>query len=341
MKNLLIITLFLCASLALQAQTVTNVVAQQIGNTIEVSYDLDKVATISLFLSQDGGTTYAATPKALSGDVGKNVSAGHKKIVWNLMQDGNEWHIEKARFKVVAEDKNKKNFSIQGVSFTMILVEGGTFTMGATYEQGKDARMDESPSHSVTLGDYYIGQTEVTQALWKAVMGNNPSYFKRDEHPVEQVSWDDCQQFVKKLNTLLSSELGGKHFALPTEAQWEYAARGGKKSNGYKYSGSDTNGKVAWYEDNAGRMHHSVAGKSANELGIYDMSGNVWEWCRDWYGSYSSYSQSNPTGESSGSRRVVRGGSCCTYAWICRVAYRERFAPSTSDLYLGLRLVCY
>ncbi len=331
-----------CFTTIVTAQTVTNVVARQVGNTVEVSYDLDKQADVSLLLSRDGGANYAATPKSLSGDAGNGVTPGRKKIVWNLLQDGSEWNIERARFKVVAERNNKMTFTANGVSFTMILVEGGTFTMGATSEQGLDAESDEKPAHSVTLSDYYIGQTEVTQALWRTVMGSNPAYFQKgDKYPVEKVSWDECQQFVQKLNSLLSSQLGGKRFALPTEAQWEYAARGGKKSNGYKYSGSNTLGNVAWYDSNSASITHPVATKSPNELGIYDMSGNVWEWCQDWYGSYSSASQTNPIGASSGSDRVRRGGSWGNDAGICRVSNRDDYAPAYRYSNLGLRLVCY
>ena len=165
-------------------------------------------------------------------------------------------------------------------------------------------------------------------------MSNNPSYFKGDNLPVEKVSWNDCQEFISKLNTIT-----GKTFRLPTEAEWEYAARGGKKSKGYQYSGSNNLSDVAWYEDNSGNKTHAVGSKQANELGIYDMSGNVWEWCQDWYGKYSSSSQTNPTGANSGSNRVRRGGGWGGNAWICRSSYRYSYAPGFSNDSLGLRLV--
>ena len=221
-----------------------------------------------------------------------------------------------------------------GVSFKMIRVEGGTFQMGATSEQGSDAYDDEKPAHSVTLSSYYIGETEVTQELWQAVMGSNPSSFKGTNRPVEQVSWDDCQTFISKLDSIT-----GKNFRLPTEAEWEYAARGGNKSRGYKYSGSNSVGDVAWYTDNSGSETHPVKSKSPNELGIYDMSGNVWEWCQDWYGSYESSSQTNPTGPSSGSSRVIRGGGWSNHARGCRVSFRSYSTPDFRSSYLGLRLV--
>ncbi len=224
--------------------------------------------------------------------------------------------------------------NVNGVEFNMIFVEGGTFQMGATSEQGSDAYDNEKPVHQVTLSDYYIGETEVTQELWQAVMGSNPSDFNTSNQlPVELVTWNDCQTFITRLN-----ELTGKQFRLPTEAEWEYAARGGNLSQGYTYSGSNDINAVAWYRDNSDDMTHEVGTKAPNELGIYDMTGNVEEWCQDWYGSYSSDAQTNPTGPSSGSRRVYRGGFCWTPVWGCRVSYRFSCKPSDTYNYIGLRL---
>jgi len=223
----------------------------------------------------------------------------------------------------------------------MIKVEGGTFTMGATSEQISDAGSHEKPTHSVTLSSYYIGETEVTQELWQAVMGSNPSTRQGTKLPVHDVSWNDCQTFITNLNSLT-----GRTFRLPTEAEWEYAARGGNKSKGYKYAGSNTIGAVAWYDVNSYDLGSSspywgpqnVCGKTANELGLYDMSGNVWEWCQDWYGDYSSSSQTNPTGPSTGSLRVRRGGGWNSEAWRCRVSYRLNDAPGYGDYFQGFRL---
>ena len=221
-----------------------------------------------------------------------------------------------------------------GISIDMVRVEAGTFTMGATAEM-EDPYGDEKPTHQVTLtNDYYMGKYEVTQALWQAVMNSNPSYFKGDNLPVEQVSWDDCQEFLSKLNSIT-----GKTFRLPTEAEWEYAARGGKKSRGYQYSGSNNLSDVAWYFDNSGSKTHAVGTKQPNELGIYDMSGNVWEWCQDWYETYSSSSQVNPTGANSGSCRVVRGVSWYNNARDCRLSLRGSNTPDFRSSNLGLRLV--
>ena len=225
-------------------------------------------------------------------------------------------------------------FDVNGVSFDMIKVEGGTFTMGATSEQGDDAYSDEKPAHQVTLSNYMIGKTEVTQELWQAVMGSNPSYYSGNDLPVEQVSWNDCQEFIEKLNSLT-----GLNFRLPTEAEWEYAARGGKKSKGYKYSGSNDIGSVAWYEETSnGSKKKPVATKAPNELGLYDMSGNVWEWCSDWYGDYSIDSQTNPKGPSSGFGRVYRGGSWSSRARSSRVSFRYCNNPDSRGNDLGLRL---
>ena len=173
----------------------------------------------------------------------------------------------------------------------------------------------------------------MTQELWETVMGENPSNFKGGTLPVECVSWEDCQKFIKKLN-----EMTGRNFRLPTEAEWEFAARGGVLSKGYKYSGSNTIGDVAWYDGNSGSQTHEVKTKQPNELGLYDMSGNVWEWCNDWYGTYSTLIQTKPTGPVSGSYRVGRGGGWNYYAWSCRVSYRSDFSPSNGGRSLGLRL---
>ncbi len=224
---------------------------------------------------------------------------------------------------------------VNGVSFIMVKVQGGKFTMGATSEQGDDAFNDEKPAHQVTLGTYYIGQTEVTQELWEAVMGSNPSEFNGTKLPVDRVSWNKCQEFITKLNALT-----GLNFRLPTEAEWEYAARGGNKSQGYKYSGSNNLGDVAWYGGNSGDKTHDVATKQPNELGIFDMSGNVYEWCQNWYGEnyYSSSPSSNPTGPASGSLRVYRGGGWDSRAGNCRVAFRGGDSADYRGDYLGFRL---
>ena len=248
-----------------------------------------------------------------------------------------------------SEDTESQAFTVTGngktVTFKMVRVEHGTFQMGATTEQGSDADSDEKPEHTVTLtSDYYMGETEVTQALWYAVMGQKPTasgsqwnstYGLGDQRPAYYISWNDCQEFITKLNALT-----GKTFRMPTEAEWEFAARGGNKSKGYKYAGSNTIGDVAWYWDNSSSQTHDVATKQPNELGLYDMSGNVWEWCSDWYSSsyYSSSPSTDPTGPTSGSGRVFRGGSWNYNAGYCRVAYRSLWGADNRSSDLGLRL---
>ena len=244
---------------------------------------------------------------------------------------------EEAR-KAAERRRNETSYSngvlrVKGVEYPMVYVSGGSFYMGATSEQGADAYSDEKPVHRVTLSGYSIGKYEVTQELWEAVMGNNPSHFKGARRPVENVSWDDCQDFIRKLNSLT-----GQNFRLPTEAEWEFAARGGNNSRGYKYSGSNTIGNVAWYADNIGSQTHDVGGKSPNELGIYDMSGNVCEWCYDRKGDYNSSSQTNPKGPGSGSIRVYRGGGWRSSARNCRVSNRSCSLSVSSSNSMGFRL---
>ena len=260
-----------------------------------------------------------------------------------------------AMLSLSAVAQEKQTITVNGVSFNMIKVEGGTFKMGSNDNEAYD---NETPVHSVTLDDYYIGETEVTQELWEVVMGTTieqqrqkaEEYYGFDcdlygqgaTYPMYYISWKECQEFIAKLN-----QLTGKEFCLPTEAEWEYAARGGNKSRGYKYAGSNTIGDVAWYDENdcvgVGKNSpdygtHPVGTKSPNELGLYDMSGNVWEWCSDWYGEHSSSSQTNPTGSTSGSYRVLRGGSWYRYARYCRVSTRNRNNPDTRFSDYGFRL---
>ena len=226
-------------------------------------------------------------------------------------------------------------YTVDGVSFTMIEVEGGTFTMGLTGTQLESEEEWALPTHTVTLSSYNIGKTEVTQELWQAVMGYNPSAYPGDPNrPVESISWNDCQSFITKLN-----QMTGENFRLPTEAEWEFAARGGNKTQGYMYSGSNDLDAVAWYSDNNNNTSSFPVGqKDANELGIYDMSGNLWEWCQDWFGDYTADPQVNPTGPSTGSDRVVRGGAFFNGQVGQRVWFRNYTTPTNSAEGLGMRL---
>ena len=295
-----------------------------------VCWSTSQNPTISNSHTTDGNGTGSFT----SSITGLTANTTYYVRAYATNENGTSYGEEKS-FTTMEKLVNQ-TISVNGVSFTMIAVEGGTFNMGATSEQGSDAESDEKPVHSVTLSGYYIGETEVTQELWEAVMGSNPSDFSGNQKPVETVSWNDCKEFITNLNNLT-----GMNFRLPTEAEWEYAARGGNESQGYKYSGSNTIGNVAWYYGNSGEATHNVKTKSPNELGIYDMSGNVFEWCEDWYGNYSSGSQTNPTGPSSGSNRVYRGGSWDSNARSSRVSNRFNGNPDGRYYFLGLRLCLY
>jgi formylglycine-generating enzyme required for sulfatase activity len=224
-----------------------------------------------------------------------------------------------------AQDKAKIEKLLEFVK-----VKGGTFTMG-------DAAFEDAKPHKVKLRSYYMQKTEVTQELWEAVMGSNQSSDKSwKDNPVTNVSWDDCQAFIKKLNSI-----SGKNYRLPTEAEWEFAAREGKKSKGYKYAGSNEIEAVAWYYKNNENKTHPVGQKSPNELGIYDMTGNVWEWCSDWYGEsyYNSSPGNKPQGPDNGEFRVMRGGSWFDIAVYCLVAYRNYGYPDFRSNNLGFRLL--
>lgn len=221
-----------------------------------------------------------------------------------------------------------EEFEIYGCVFKMIAVEGGTFMMG------EDNGFDTDLPHQVTVSDYHIAETEVTQDLWDLVMGYNPSAGNGGQAaPVENVSWNDCQEFVSRLN-----QITGRNFRLPTEAEWEFAALGGNKSHGYIYSGSNNINDVGWSEDNSGDRTHVVGSKQPNELGIYDMSGNVWEWCQDWYGPYSVEPQTDPVGPDSGDGRVARGGCMWGHTRLCTVKYRWWCEPEFKRGDIGLRI---
>lgn len=305
------------------AQNITNVDFQQEGDEIVITYDLDKRVSIEVSVSLDGRASYGQI-HSVRGDVGSAVFPGKKRIVWNVLQDFPEGIAGQILFKVSVCGFTER---VNGVEFEMVYAQGGTFKMGATAEQGDDAKGDEKPVHQVTLSDYYIGRVEVTQELWEVVMGTTiheqrikagyaDTYGVGPKYPMYYISWDEAQEFCMKL-----SQMTGKKYALPTEAQWEYVARGGNKNEGTKYSGSASVDAVAWYNGNSGYTTHPVGQKLSNELDIYDMSGNVWEWCSDWYGPYSKDSQTNPTGFSSEFCRVLRGGSWNNFAGSCRVVF--------------------
>lgn len=292
------------------------------------------VSEIQAFLK---GYSYSQKPMQKPIDKDETIPAGGSHL-----PSGEETVIS-GNGSNVTETANELCVNVSGVKFSMIRVDGGTFKMGRSSFLNMS---DESPVHDVTLSSYFIGETQVTQKLWKAVMGTTieqqldrlgKQFDLRcvgENYPMCYISWNDCQEFIKKLN-----ELTGMTFRLPTEAEWEYAARGGRKSLGYKYSGSDDVYDVAWCDNNSDNSTHPVGTKKENELWIFDMSGNVFEWCQDWYGSYSSSVQMNPMGPSDGDFRVLRGGCWYYGARDCRVSYRSCENPVIRGSCNGFRLV--
>jgi len=216
----------------------------------------------------------------------------------------------------------------------MIFVAGGTFAMGCTNEQDGDCENNEKPVHQVTLSSFLISKYVVTQDLWTTVMGENPSYFRGNTRPVEMVSWEDVQVFISKLNIAT-----GRRYRLPTEAEWEFAARGGNESEGYKFSGDNIVNLVAWFFNNSSYTSQPVGLKAANELGLYDMSGNISEWCSDWFGSYSAEAQFNPQGPATGVSKILRGGGWISIYELCRVSSRDLRTPDERSSSFGFRLV--
>ena len=239
--------------------------------------------------------------------------------------------------QAIAQANDFANYTetTDNLNIEMIAVQGGTFMMGCTSEQGDDCDNNEKPAHQVTVGDFYIGKYEITTGQYFAVMLKDVDIPDLSNFPME-IDWYDALEFIQQLNVQT-----GKQYRLPTEAEWEFAARGGNNSRGYKYSGSDTINSVAWYRDNSGGKCNPVGLKPANELGIYDMSGNVWEWCSDWYNSYDNPAQPNPQGSSSESSGGIRGGGWNNVASEVRVSYRLiNIGPLFRYYSIGVRLAC-
>ncbi|MDE7101501.1 MAG: SUMF1/EgtB/PvdO family nonheme iron enzyme [Bacteroidales bacterium] len=321
--------------------------------------ETEKTGTIKGVVIDEGtgnpisGVTIELQPtgKQVKTDQYGNYTIGNLKVGTYTLKAQREGYIDymQEEIQVVANQTLRLNIkmndekkaesdytvTILGLNMEMVYVEGGEFKMGATEEQGNDARANESPVLTVKLDSYHIGKYEVTQTQWKAVMGTEPSHFKGGDFPVENVSWFEAQEFCKKL-----SEATGRKYVLPTEAQWEYAARGGNKSQHFKYAGSNNINDVAWYKDYSDSQTHSVGVKNANELGIYDMSGNVAEWCSVWLGRYDANDIDNPQGPTSGTARVARGGGWSDVARYCRVSDRYSSTPYNHSDGLGFRVVC-
>ena len=351
-------TILFCICGKVEAQQVSNVKAFMEGKNLQIEYTQSggTAGKVELYLSEDAGYTWQGPLKSVSGDVGSNISAGTgKKINWEVLKDREVLEGDKIAFKVRA------SFT-QAYEPEMIFVEGGTFVMGSSI-----GASNEKPEHEVTLNGFSIGKYELTVGEYKAfvessgykteaelgdgsfgwdgkswnrVKSANWRYtvdgfsLAEKNHPVIHVSWNDAVAYCKWLSTQT-----GKKYRLPTEAEWEFAAREGKKRNKYTYSGSNNLGEVGWYTENSGSNIHVVGQKQANELGIYDMSGNVWEWCADWYSDYPIYEIRNPKGAESGSYRVLRGGSWHSIASYCRVARRDFDTPDYRTDYSGFRVV--
>jgi len=315
--------------------SVVNVNSKQVNLNIEVYYDItgsdaNDRFNVSLFCSIDGGKTYSSVLNFVNGDVGYNVEGGFgKKIIWNVLEEMNHLIAEEVVFKVRLE-------YIPEEARNMVYIEGGKFRMGRS-----NGSPDEKPVHEVYLNSFYMGQYEVTVLEYKKFC-TETNYLMpdkniewKDEHPITFIDWYDANAYCKWL-----SQKTGKKFRLPTEAEWEYAARGGNKSGNFFYAGSDNINDVGWYKTNsAGAAHSSVGNLSPNELNLYDISGNVWEWCYDWYSDnyYEHSPKNNPNGPRIGKLKTGRGGSWHDPA--VPVTYRFYMSSTAGSNFMGFRVV--
>lgn len=310
----------------LLCQGVSNVKFRQDGNNIIVNYNLksNKPTEVKLYYSIDGGLNFGDELNDVSGDVGSGVLPGNEKeIIWDVLSSKKYLYGDNIVFKVEVDI----NY------IEMVFVEGGSFQMGNFATEP-----DESPVHEVFLNDFYISKFEITQKRWAEIMDRNPSYHKKknSNYPVESISVEDIRTFIKKLNDTL-----GQNFRLPTEAEWEYAARGGQKETKTIYSGSDNLDEVAWQYNNSRANTHDVGSMKPNELGIHDMSGNVWEICSDFYSEdyYNRSPKSNPAGPISGDALVKRGGAFDSKEIKCSVTNRGSVGIKRRSRINGFRLV--
>ncbi len=349
MKTFAFVSFFLWVVVAGFGQSVSKLKHTQQGKNIAITYSItglyaNQAFQFDLFCSTNDGASWGSKLSKITGNTGKLSanSAGNYTgtLTWDVLAERNELVSDKVKFKiVVTPDKIE-----QAANDDCVLITGGKFSMGG----------EEYTEHQVTLSDYYISKYEVSQKLYQQAMNKNPSLFKGDNLPVETVNWYDAIEFCNAYSkqdkltpcytingTNVTCNFAANGYRLPTEAEWEYAARGGIKSKGYKYSGSDSIDDVAEYEGNNNKTTKPVGGKNANELGIYDMSGNVWEWCWDWYDGnyYANSPENNPKGADTGSGRVKRGGSWFDSAAIARVVYRSSSTPTVSGSNLGFRVV--
>lgn len=318
-----------------RAQQLNNIKVFQAKEEIILLYDITgghpgQTFDAAITVSRTGNKDFHMVPQSISGDI-KNITPGfNKKIVWTVLDDLKSLTGNDFVFDITLKEQQRENILS---TYGMVFVQGGTLQMGCTSEQTL-CFDDEKPVHAATLNSYYIGKYEVTQSQWVEIMGNNPSHFKSAYLPVENVSWDEVNEFITKLN-----QKTGKRFRLPTEAEWEYAARGGNHSKKFLYSGSNSIMEVSWVNSNGERTTHQPGIKEPNELGLYDMTGNVMEWCQDWSGKYGAGHQMNPQGPGTGSEKIVRGGGWFSDARYCRVASRDCKNLASKFSSLGFRLV--
>ena len=336
-SRMLFVGLLLLHAITVVGQEVSNVSFMLNGRELAIDYRLSAVADIQVRVSVDAGRSFSDPLENLSGDVGKKVKPGENHIIAYDLREIRGVDSSQLVFKVEVDDGSLDIYLPNSISFKMLPVEGGSFRMGCVRKDaGKHNYDNEFPVHKVTVSSFYIGQHEVTQGLWKAVMDENPSFWTdNDSLPVEQVSWNDVQIFVARL-----SQMTGKHFRLPTEAEWEFAARGGVHSHSYVFPGTEGAAQdYIWFCVNSEGRTHKVGQKRPNELGLYDMGGNVWEWCSDWMGAYSDEPQTDPLGPRTGENRILRGGSINSPSWGCRVSDRSWYLPDHGYRYYGFRLV--
>ncbi len=334
LTTIFLFTFFFLTILSAHAAEVKNIASKQAGNRVQITYDLvgdENEAEVDVTVKV-GGKDYKAAELHLEGDMGKVRPGKRKTLWWNVLQDFPRGLDQNVSFDVAA---GGKTFKDAATGMEMVFVKGGCFQMGDTVGGGN---ADEKPVHEVCLSNFYLGKYEVTQGQWRQIMGSNPSYFSScgDNCPVENVSWNDVQDFISRLN-----RQSGKGYRLPTEAEWEYAARSGGKSEKWAGASSESSlGDYAWYGSNSGMKTHPAGQKLPNGLGLHDMSGNVWEWCGDWYDGqyYSQSDRNNPSGPSSGSDRVFRGGSWNSNAADARAASRNRDNPGYRLDDVGFRL---
>lgn len=337
----LIILLLICCATAV-AQEVSNVAFTLRGDTLRITYSLDRKADIRVRVSVAGGR-YTSPLEGLTGAVGSGVKPGDSLEITAVRLREIQGESDSTLDFMVEVDDGSLLIELDPVpglpgrpSFRMMPVEGGSFTMGCTRKRGEvNTYIDELPTHKVTVGSFYLGRYEVTQGLWKAVMGENPSKWTgNDSLPVEQVSWNDAQIFIARL-----SQITGLRFRLPTEAEWEYAARGGSRGRGTVYPGTASMlFETCWYGGNSNGRTHPVGRLKPNELGLYDMGGNVLEWCSDWMTAYTAGPQTSPQGPKHGENRILRGGCFNSPTWGCSVWERSWYLPDFRYPWQGFRL---